>query len=288
MTRDLKELLRTSPILLDGGWGTQLQARGLQPGECPDAWNLTHPDAVESVARAYVTAGSAVILTNTFGANHLTLARHGLSAKMEEINRRGVEISRRAAGKTVRVFASIGPSGRMLVNGEVREEELQAAFVAQARALAGAGADALVIETMSDLTEASIAVAAARATGLPIVASMSFDSGPQKDRTLMGVSPEQAATTLAAAGADVIGANCGQSIDGYLPLCRRLRAATTLPIWLKPNAGAPELVKGKALYRQSPEDFAAQIPALVQAGAQFIGGCCGTSPDFIRAISSTL
>jgi 5-methyltetrahydrofolate--homocysteine methyltransferase len=288
MTLHMKELLHTSPILLDGGWGTQLQTRGLQPGECPDAWNLSHPDAVEAVARAYVAAGSAVILTNTFGANHLTLARHGLAAKMEEINRRGVEISRHAAGKTALVFASIGPSGMMLVSGEVKEEELQAAFVAQARALAGAGADALVIETMSDLTEASIAVAAARATGLPIVASMSFDSGPQNDRTLMGVSPEQAAKTLAAAGADVIGANCGQSIDGYLPLCRRLRAATTLPIWLKPNAGAPELVNGKAVYRQSPEDFAAQIPALVQAGAQFIGGCCGTSPDFIRVISSTL
>ncbi len=288
MPETRKDCPGDSPVLLDGGWGTQLQLRGLRPGECPDAWSITRPDAVEAVARGYVEAGSNVILTNTFGANHLTLARHGLESKMEEINRRGVEISRRAAGGSVSVFASIGPTGKMLVGGEVTEEELQAAFVAQAQALAGAGADAIVIETMSDLTEASIAVAAARSTGLPVVASMSFDSGPRKDRTLMGVTPEQAAQTLAAAGADAIGANCGQSIDGYVELCRRLRAATTLPLWLKPNAGVPELENGRAVYRQSPEDFASHVPGLIDAGAHFVGGCCGTSPEFIKAIAAAL
>jgi len=275
-------------VLTDGAWGTQLQDRGLQAGECPDAWNLLYPERVEQVARAYVEAGSQVILTNTFRANRLALERYGLAERTADINRAGVEISRRAAAGKALVFASIGPSGRMLVAGEITEDELVATFREQARALAEAGADAIVVETMADLTEARLAVTAALETGLPVVASMVFDSGRNKDRTMMGVTPEQAARDLSAVGAHVIGANCGQGIVGYVEICRRLHAATDRPIWIKPNAGLPEMVEGKAVYRVTPAEFASYVPALLEAGASFVGGCCGTTPDFIRAIASAL
>jgi methionine synthase I (cobalamin-dependent) len=284
----IAQLLVGGPVLTDGAWGTQLQERGLQAGECPDAWNLLYPERVEQVARAYVEAGSQVILTNTFRANRLALERYGLAERTADINRAGVEISRRAAAGKALVFASIGPSGRMLVAGEITEDELVATFGEQARALEEAGADAIVVETMADLTEARLAVTAALETGLPVVASMVFDSGRNKDRTMMGVTPEQAARELSAVGAHVIGANCGQGIAGYVEICRRLHAATDRPIWIKPNAGLPEMVGGKAVYRVTPAEFASYVPALLEAGASFVGGCCGTTPDFIRAIASAL
>lgn len=284
----ITELLGRGPVITDGAWGTQLQARGLAIGEFPDAWNLTHPDRVEEVARAYVEAGSHVILTNTFGANRLRLGEAGLADRVVEINRRGVEISKRAAGARAKVFASMGPSGKMLLSGEVTADDLRAALEEQARALAAGGADALVVETMSDLDEATIAVTAARATGLPVVASMVFDSGRDQDRTMMGLTPEQSAQGLDAAGADVVGSNCGQGIAGFLNICRRMRSATDKPIWIKANAGLPELVGGRAVYRTTPAEFARHVPALVEAGASFIGGCCGTSPEFIREIAALL
>jgi 5-methyltetrahydrofolate--homocysteine methyltransferase len=288
MTTVIQELLASAPVVTDGAWGTQLQARGLEPGACPDAWNLLHPDRVEEVGRAYVEAGSRILLTNTFRANRVALAHHGMGDMVSEINRAGVEISRRAANGRARVFASLGPSGKLLMMGEVSEEQLRQAFEEQAKALAAAGADALVIETMSDVTEAKLAVGAAHATGLPVVASMTFDSGRDRDRTMMGTIPEEAASELAGAGAEVIGANCGQGAEHYLPICRRLRQATTLPLWIKPNAGIPELVGTSVEYRETPESFARQALALVEAGASFIGGCCGTTPEFIRALSRAL
>jgi len=170
------------------------------------------------------------------------------------------------------------------MDGSVSPDEAKSAFEEQACALAGAGADALVVETMSDLAEAEIAVKAACATGLPVVACMVFDSGKDKDRTMMGATPEQTAKALSDAGADVIGANCGHGIAGFLPICRRLRAATDQPIWIKANAGLPTLVDGRATYNAKPEEFADYAVKLIKLGANFIGGCCGTRPDFIRAI----
>jgi methionine synthase I (cobalamin-dependent) len=285
----IRELLEAgSPVITDGAWGTQLQERGLQPGECPDLWNFTHPELVEEVARAYVDAGSRVILTNTFRSNRLTLAGHGLGEKAAELNRAGAAISRRAAGSAVRVFASIGPTGKMLMTGETTVEELGAVFLEQARALAEGGADALLLETMSDLAEARAAIQAARETGLPVVASVVFDSGRNRDRTMMGATPEQAARELTEAGADVVGANCGRGIAGYVPICRRLRDATDRPVWIKANAGLPELVEGRTVYRMTPEEFASHLPALVEAGASFVGGCCGTGPEFIRLLTRRL
>jgi len=288
MRQTIQELTSAGPVITDGGWGTQLQQRGLGPGDCPDAWNLDRPKKVEEVARAYVDAGSQLILTNTFGANRFILARHGLEDKVAEINRSGVEISRRAAGERAKVFASLGPSGVMLVMGEVSEGELQDAFAVQAEAMAAAGADAIVLETMTDPAEARLAVAAARETGLAVVACMTFDSGPDNDRTMMGTTPEEAAEQMAAAGADVIGSNCGQGISGMVKICRRLKAATELPVWIKANAGLPELVDGQTVFRQTAEEFADHVPQLAEAGAAFIGGCCGTTPAFIEAVAAKL
>ena len=284
----IQQFVTQGLTLTDGAWGTEFQARGLEAGECPDVWNLTHPERVEQVARAYVEAGSQVILTNTFQANRLALAGHGHASQVDEINRRGVEISQRAAAGRAYVFASLGPSGKLLMMGEVSEEDLRAAYTEQTQALARAGADALIFETMSDLAEAKVGVQAARATGLPVIVSLAFDSGKNHDRTMMGVTPEEAAAELTAVGADVIGANCGQGTENYAPLAKRLHDATGLPLWIKPNAGLPELVDGRAQYKTTPEEFARHTAALVAAGASFLGGCCGTNPDFIRALHFAL
>ena len=288
MHSDLEALLASGPVVTDGAWGTELQSRGLPVGACPDAWNLSRPEAVEAVARSYVEAGSRIILTNTFGANRLILARQDLADRVAEINRAGVEISRRAAGERAKVFASMGPSGAMLMMGEASEDDLKAGFSEQARAMADAGAEGIVVETMTDPAEARLAVAAAKDTGLPVVACMTFDSGAQLDRTMMGTTPEQASEQLLEAGADAVGSNCGQGVAGFVEICRRLHAASGRAVWVKANAGLPEMRDGKTCYAQTAEHFAAYVPQLVAAGAGFIGGCCGTSPEFIRAICAKL
>ena len=288
MSAVLQKLLAHAPVLLDGALGTQLLKRGLRAGECPDAWNLSRPAEVEAVARSYVEAGSEIISTNTFRANRMALEGYGLAGKTEEINLAAVEIARRAAAGHAAVFASVGPSGKMLAAGEVTETDLQRTFAEQAQILATAGVEGFAIETMADLAEAKVAVAALRETGLPVVASLVFDSGKDKDRTMTGVTPEKAAQELTAAGADAIGANCGRGIAGYIPICQRLRTSTDRPIWIKPNAGLPQMVDGQVVYKTTPPEFAGFIPALLQAGASFIGGCCGTGPDFIRAVEDTL
>jgi len=277
----LERLSSAAPVVTDGAWGTQLFARGLDVGQCPDAWNLTHPAQVEEVARAYVDAGSQIILTNTFGASCVRLAEYGLADRTTEINRTGAQISKRAAGSRALVFASIGPTGKMLLTEEISRDEMRAAFAEQARALRDGGADGIVVETMADLEEARLALEAAKETGLPVVVCMTFDTG---GRTMMGVTPEQAARELSAAGADVIGSNCGNGIAELIPITRQLRAATTLPLWLKPNAGMPEMVSGKPVWRTSPADFARHVPALLEAGATFVGGCCGTTPAHIAEL----
>jgi methionine synthase I (cobalamin-dependent) len=284
----IDDVLSEGPVLLDGAWGTELQARGLELGAIPDYWNLEHADRVEAVARAYVEAGSDIILTNTFRANAIALAGHADLAKLDDVNRMGVEISKRAAAGRARVFASIGPSGKLLMTKQVDESALGTAFEQQAQALLAGGADAIVIETMADLEEARIAIEAARGTGLPVVACMVYDAGKQKDRTMMGTTPEQAAEALARAGADVIGANCGNGIEGYVSIAARLASATERPIWIKANAGLPKLVAGNVVYDTTAEEFASHFDALIEAGASFVGGCCGTNPSFIAALRARL
>ena len=274
--------MSTGPIITDGAWGTELQARGLALGECPDIWNLTHPDEVRAVAASYADAGSRIVMTNTFRANRLALEGYDLGGQVDAINRAGVALSIEGASGRAEVFAAIGPSGRMLASGEVTGDELRAAFTEQAQSLAAAGADALVIETMSDVDEAVIAVEAAHVTGLPVVACMVYDSGRHHDRTMMGATPEQATIRLVSAGAHIIGANCGSGIERYVAIASRLRAATDRPVWIKPNAGLPELVEGRVTYRMTAGEFA--VHARRMQGINYIGGCCGTTPGFIRAL----
>jgi methionine synthase I (cobalamin-dependent) len=280
----LREWLANGLLITDGAWGTELQVRGLPPGTIPDTWNLTHPERVEAVARAYVEAGSQVILTNTFRAN--AIAMHGSTEDvLDAINRAGVALSRHAAVEAL-VFASIGPTGKMLLSGEIDSEQVTAAFAAQARSLAAAGVDALLVETMSDVEEARLAVDAARRTGLPVIVSFAFDSGKNKDRTMMGATPESVAEAMVEAGADAVGANCGVGVEQAMPICRRLRAACDLPIWIKPNAGLPTMEGTAVHYGTSAEFFASHYAVLRDAGASFLGGCCGTTPEFIRALIS--
>lgn len=278
----LREWLAGGLLITDGAWGTELQARGLAPGTTPDTWNLTHPQHVEAVALAYVEAGSEVILTNTFRANAVAM-----EGDLGAINREGVAISKHAAAGKALVFASIGPTGKVLISGEISREQAYAAFSAQALALAEAGADALLIETMSDIEEARAALAAARSTGLPTIVSFAFDSGRSKDRTMTGATPELVAAAMAEAGADAVGANCGAGIEQAALLCQRLRSSCELPIWIKPNAGMPRIEQGEILYDMAPELFASYSIAVRDAGAAFLGGCCGSTPEFVRALVDT-
>lgn len=283
-----KVLCAKPPVVLDGSWGTQLHALGLKPGAASERWNLDHPEEVRSLAEKYVGAGSAIVLTNTFGGNRISLARHELGEQTVDINRRAAELSKQAADGRAYVFGSIGPTGKLLMTGDVTEQELRTAFEEQANALREGGVDALVIETMADLEEAKIAVRAAAATALPVVACMVYDSGPNADRTMMGISPAQAAVELQEEGAWALGANCGQGPGGYAQLCAQYREASSLPLWMKPNAGLPEMMNGQPVYRVSPAEFAAEARRLVDAGATFIGGCCGTGPSFVAALRTAL
>lgn len=280
----IADLIAGGPVPLDGAWGTQLFARGLPRGQHPDLWNLTSPDEVEAVARGYVDAGSRVVLTNTFQSNSIVLPDVDVAA----VARAGAAISRRAAGSDVRVFGSIGPTNAMLVRGDADVGALRAAFAGQAAALVAGGADAVVIETMSDLHEAVVAVEAVLGLGVPVVACMTFDSGKLRDRTMTGARPAEVAKRLTDAGADVVGANCGMGIDTVAPICQMMADATDLPVWIKANAGMPELVGRDVVYGLSPDAYAAHVPRVIDAGAVFIGGCCGTTPDHIRAVAGVL
>ena len=280
----MESLLKDGPVVTDGSWGTQMQKRGLKRGQSPDSWNLSHADQVGQVAEQYVDAGSRIILTNTFGASRLSLANFQLAEKTAEINSAGVRISKEAAANRARVFASIGPTGKMLVTGETSPAELQSVFEEQATALAQAGADGIIVETMIDVEEAKIAATAAKLTGLPVIVSMVYDSGENKDCTMMGNSPEDVVAEISKLGVDGVGANCGQGIEAFLPICRRLRQATDLPVWIKPNAGLPEIIDDSVVFRTTAAEFVQHVPDLIEAGANFIGGCCGTDEKFVMAI----
>ncbi len=272
----------------DGAWGTELDKLGCPAGYCREEWNVSKPELVQQVAASYVEAGSKIILTNTFGGSRYVLEAHGHADKVEAFNRAGAEISKRAAGDNARVFGSIGPSGKMVLTGEADEKGLFEAFKEQAEAVAAGGADALVVETMTEMAEAAAAVKAAKTTGLLVVGCMTYDSGKEKTNTMMGVTPEQAVAGLTQAGADIVGCNCGIGIENYIKVAGMLRAATDKPIWVKANAGLPEIEGSQIVYKVKPEEFAQKVLHLIKAGANIVGGCCGTTPDFIRAICASL
>lgn len=284
MNSKLKNLLAHSPVIIDGGWGTQLQKNGLAPGACSDEWNLSHPEIVRSIAADYVRAGSKIILTNTFGANRILLAKYGLESKTAKIVSKGVELSLEGADSQAFVFTSIGPTGKLVSMGEISVPDIEDVFKEQIFAAVETGAEGIVIETMSDIEEAATAAHIAVQTGLPVVTTMVFNSGKNKDKTMMGVTIEDALLRLTDEGIDVFGANCGLGIEEYLPLYERIRSLTDLPLWIKPNAGMPTLVDGKATYTMQSDQFAGIARSFPLRGDVFFGGCCGTTPAFISAL----
>ncbi|MGO9308750.1 MAG: homocysteine S-methyltransferase family protein [Spirochaetia bacterium] len=283
------EWQRGSILVADGAWGTEFFKRGLMQGSPPDEWNLTHPEIVREITREYVEAGADIVLTNTFGANKLRLEAHGLSDSVKAINTSGAAIAREACAGRATIAGDIGPCARFLSLGEVTPEELYAVFAEQARALADAGVDWIVVESMTDVEEMAVAVSAAAETArVPVVASMTYNRTPKGYRTMMGNPPELCVKRAEESGAAVIGANCGSGIEDYVPLAPLLRKMTSLPLWVKANAGIPQIVAGKVAYPLSAAEYASYVPALVSAGVDVIGGCCGTDPGFVREIAGKL
>jgi 5-methyltetrahydrofolate--homocysteine methyltransferase len=235
-------------LLLDGAWGTEFFQRGLMPGSPPDEWNLTHPEIVQEITRDYLSAGARVILTNTFGANRFRLEPHGLSGRVREINRKAAALAREVVGAQTFLAGDIGPTARFLALGEVSAEELRLVFAEQAQALAEGGVDLIVVESMTDAEEMAVAVDAAQETNLPVVASVTYNRTPHGYRTMMGNPPDVCVKKAEQAGAAVIGANCGSGIEDYVPLAPILRELTSLPLWIKANAGIPHIVGGKVTY----------------------------------------
>ena len=290
MSHSILDALKKHRVLVsDGAMGTELDKAGLAPGECPEAWNETHPDAVRAIAKSYFDAGSDMVLTNTFGASRFKLAKFDLADRVADLVSAGVRLAKEAAPEGGMVAVSIGPTGEFMAPlGTVTEEEMTEAFAQEARAAADAGADGACVETMSALDETICAVRAAKAAGLCTMATMSFGKGPAGYRTMMGVSPEDAARALAAAGADVVGTNCGVPVDDAIEIVKAMRAVTDKPILVHVNAGLPQLVDGKTVFVDDPEALAAHALALAEAGADIIGGCCGATPEHIRAIAEAL
>lgn len=280
-----------STILSDGAWGTNLQRKGLEIGECPEEWNINHPDLVEEVARDFIEAGSQLIKTNSFGGSRFKLEQYGLGERTREINRLAGELSRKAAGEDVLVMGSIGPTGKMLITGEVSEDDLYEAFKQQATALEEGGVDVILVETMSDLEEARLAVqAASDNTRCEIACTMTFEKTVDGDyKTMMGIAPAQMFPTLLDAGATFIGTNCGNGIQRMVEVVGEIRAVNTeIPVVVHANAGMPVYEEGKTIFPETPEEMAGYVPQLVEAGANVIGGCCGTTPEHVKKIGEKL
>ena len=273
--------------IFDGAIGTMLQNAGMKPGDCPELLNVTNPELVQKVHRAYFEAGSDIIETNTFGASKIKLAEYGLSDRMEEINRAAVQNVKIASGGKVKVAGAMGPTGGFIQPlGELDFDDVYQNYLEQAKVLAAAGADYILIETCIEIQEMRAALLAAKdACNLPVICQLSFS---EDGRTVTGTDPQSAAVILSAMGADVIGANCSLGPEQLVPIVRELAENCSCPISIQPNAGMPHLVDGKTVFPMMPEDFGKWAPELVKAGATFIGGCCGTTPEHIRAIKKAL
>jgi len=300
----LRERIKQGLFLLDGAMGTELIARRIEAGRCNDYLNVGSPDIILDIHRSYLKAGSDAILTNTFGANRFALARHGLSDKVKKINLAGAQIARRAAGQKSYVLGDIGPSGDFLEPlGNLKPEELKDAFVEQAKALLDGGVDGFIIETMTALDEVTIAVEAVKSVcQLPVLVSFSFDHAGNDFRTMMGIDVEAAVSKASSLDIDAVGFNCGTATLGeyvelagkYVAIIKVLEKARVtghgprVTIFAEPNAGKPELIDDRAVYKVSPEDFASAAEKIHAAGVNIIGGCCGTGPAHIEATSKKL
>jgi len=299
MKPPLLDALKQRTLLGDGAMGTQLMLAGLEQGNCGEAWNLTHPERVLAIQRRYAEAGSDCILTNTFGGSRIMLNRHSNADKAVAINQAAVAIAReafngRAGCSDGYVIGDIGPFGGLMEPyGDFTKSDVRAAFNEQARALVDAGADAIIIETQTSLEELLLGIAAAREAGAPcIIGSMAYDVTLDGStfRTMMGVNPERAAEFMQKHGAHIVALNCGTGMDmeRARQAVLRYRKVTDLPVMVQPNAGQPKLVAMKVVYDETPEQKVAGVAPLLEAGANIIGACCGSTPEHIRAFRKAL
>lgn len=288
----LIEKLKNKEILIcDGAMGTSLHAAGLEPGDLPESWNISNPGAVKKIHDSFIAAGSDMIATNTFGANPIKLKKAGLENKLEELNKKAVEIAKSAAGKNIYVLGEIGPTGEFLQPvGNCSEQEFREAFSKQAKILANSGVDAFIIETISALDELKTAVSACKAFGLPVIASMTFNHTQKGYRTMAGVTVEAAVKEMALLNCDCFGANCGCGSKQIVEIMQDMRKIAGKNAFLiaQPNAGMPKLVAGKTIFDESAADFYASVKELVKIGVNIIGGCCGTTPEHIRQIAKAV
>ena len=288
----LERVAQGEILVSDGAMGTFLYARGLGAGECPESWCVSHPEVVRGIAEAYVAAGSDIVETNSFGGSECKLKRYGFGDRVREFNRAAAALAKEAIAGRGYVAASVGPTGHIVEEegGDVTAAQLYEAFAAQMAALAEGGADAICVESMSSLLEALAAVKAAREnTALPVICTFTFEPGVKGFRTMMGLRPDRAAREIAAAGAHVVGANCGNGIAPMIDIARQMRAAAPdVPILIQANAGAPVVVGGRTVFQELPAYMASRVRELVAAGANIVGGCCGTTPEHIAAMAQAV
>jgi 5-methyltetrahydrofolate--homocysteine methyltransferase len=289
--QNIIERLNEEVLVCDGAMGTMLISKGMPDGDCPDHWGIKKHKILLGIHKAYVDAGADMIMTNTFGANWLKLKKYKLQKKVKQINKQAVDIAKEAAGGKVYVLGDIGPTGEYLKPaGNVDAEEMVCVFTEQAKTLEDSGADAIILETFSDMEELKTAILAIREhTKLPIIASMTFQKLPDKGfRTTSGVTIPQLVNDSLLAGADIIGANCTVTGIDMVDIVSEIRALGTAFIIAQPNAGMPRLDKAKTVYDETPESFSRHIKAIIGKGANIIGGCCGTTPGHIRKIREAL
>jgi 5-methyltetrahydrofolate--homocysteine methyltransferase len=291
MGKVLDKIAGGKVLVSDGAWGTFLHQKGLKADECPESWNLQRPDDVLEIASSYVEAGADIVLTNSFGASPLKLEGYGLEAQTIELNRSAAELSKKAAGDRALVMGSMGPTGKMVMMGEVSPQEVFNGFMEQAKGLADGGVDGIVIETMTDPEEAKLAIEAVKkASSLDVGCTFTFSKNQDGVyRTMMGTDVEAYLEMALSAGADIIGANCGNGTAGMIEIVRVIRALDPdIPVLVHANAGLPIYQDGKTVFPESAGEMSSQMEELVKAGANIVGGCCGTTPEHIRQIVQIL